>query len=148
VNRVEKLFRLMKRICQGPLALSGNDAPENWFGAGEPRQGADDDILNPYGIQLYAPHRRTIALPDEDASGKLSEGLLYSGPNLGGWLTGTVDGVPETMKLSPLKVTLPLPFLSEDDLDVTFAARFDEQETASHSTKSLGELKEWGHVRD
>ena len=36
--------------------------------------------------------------------------LLYSGPNLGGWLSGNLGGVPTTTALSSLEVDLREPF--------------------------------------
>ena len=41
---------------------------------------------------------RPIQLPGEKEGGDC---LLYSGPNLGGWLNGTTDGVPKAMTLKP-----------------------------------------------
>ena len=40
--------------------------------------------------------------------------LLYSGPNLGGWLSGNLGGVPKTTALSSLEVDLPEPFSIEN----------------------------------
>ena len=36
--------------------------------------------------------------------------LLYSGPNLGGWLSGNLGGVPKATELSSLEVDLSEPF--------------------------------------
>ena len=55
----------------------------------------DDSML------LRAPRMRTISLPEEDEKGD-GEDLFYGGPDLGGWLTGTSDGVPKTAFLDSL----------------------------------------------
>jgi hypothetical protein len=57
---------------------------------------------------LRAPRVKPIPLPEEDD-------LLYSGPDLGGWLTGTLDGVPKAMLggLSGLDIGLSMPFAME-----------------------------------
>jgi hypothetical protein len=47
---------------------------------------------------------KVISLPEE-----YDEDLLYSGPALGGWLTGTLDSIPKT-GLSCLDIDLPSPF--------------------------------------
>ena len=47
---------------------------------------------------------RPVELPND----KETSNLLYSGPDLGGWLTGTFDGVPKT--LVRLNFALPVPF--------------------------------------
>ena len=52
---------------------------------------------------------KPISLPEEQ---EYDEDLLYSGPDLGGWLTGTLDGVPKT-GLSRLNIGLPMPFAME-----------------------------------
>ena len=55
---------------------------------------------------------KSISLPEEQ---EYDEDFLYSGPALGGWLTGTLDGVPKTMPgLSGLDFDLPMPFAVED----------------------------------
>ena len=61
---------------------------------------------------LRAPQMKTISLPEEQ---EYDEGLLYSGPDVGGWLTGTLDGVPKTMLpgLSCVDFGLPMPFAME-----------------------------------
>jgi hypothetical protein len=59
---------------------------------------------------LRAPRMRCIPLPEEE---ELEDGedLFYGGPDLGGWLTGTLDGIPKTMLLDGcLDVGLPVPF--------------------------------------
>ena len=105
-------------------------APENWLRVGEPGQEEEVDYDaggETYDLDVqYAPIMRPIALPDEEET---SESLFYSGPDLGGWLAGTVDGVSKTITLcpSPLNVPLPLPFLAEDELGLT-SAEFGEQE--------------------
>ena len=60
---------------------------------------------------LEAPRMSTIPLPEEDG-----EELLYGGPDLGGWLTGTLDGVSKVILpgLSCLNISLPTPFAMED----------------------------------
>jgi hypothetical protein len=94
-----------------------NYAPEIDYEAGDKTYGLD--------VQ-YAPLIRPIPLPDEEET---SESLFYSGPDLGGWLTGTVDGVPKTITHcpSPLNVPLRLPFFAEDEVGLT-SAEFGEQE--------------------
>lgn len=66
-----------------------------------------------YDHNLRAPQMKTISLPEEQ---EYDENLLYSGPDLGGWLTGTLDGVPKTILpgLSCLHFGLPMPFAMED----------------------------------
>lgn len=56
---------------------------------------------------LCAPRMRTISLPEEEEDG---EDLFYSGSDLGGWLTGALDGVPKAMSLDCLDFGLPEPF--------------------------------------
>jgi hypothetical protein len=62
---------------------------------------------------LRAPRMKPISLPEEQ---EYDEDLLYSGPALGGWLTGTLDGIPKTMLpgFSCLDIGLPVPFAMED----------------------------------
>jgi hypothetical protein len=62
---------------------------------------------------LRAPRMKYIPLPEEQEYG---EDLLYGGPDLGGWLTGTLDGVPKTMLsgLTCLDIGLPTPFAMEE----------------------------------
>jgi len=61
-----------------------------------------------------APRRSTIPLPEEDQDD--GEGLLYGGPDLGGWLTGTLDGVPKVILpgLSCLDIGFPMSFAMEN----------------------------------
>ncbi len=60
---------------------------------------------------------RPIALPDDkESSIAASEKLLYSGPDLGGWLTGTFDGVPKMVTLEHLSFALPVPFPADEGL--------------------------------
>jgi hypothetical protein len=59
---------------------------------------------------------RTVELPDEkETSDETSEQLLYSGPDLGGWLAGTFDGIPK-MTLDHLHFALPVPFPVDEGL--------------------------------
>jgi hypothetical protein len=59
---------------------------------------------------------RTVELPDDkETTNEQSEQLLYSGPDLGGWLTGTFDGIPEMIDLDHLDFALPEPFLAQDE---------------------------------
>jgi len=59
---------------------------------------------------------RTVELPDEETSDETSEQLLYSGPDLGGWLTGTFDGIPKLVTLDRLHFALPVPFPVDEGL--------------------------------
>ncbi|KAI0250093.1 hypothetical protein BJV78DRAFT_1283550 [Lactifluus subvellereus] len=132
--------------------LRWNQGPENWLGAGEPGQGADDDAVNAWVVGgkaydprlQYAPQMRSVALPDEEAARNSSEGLLYSGPGLGGWLTGTAAGVPETVTLSPLKIALP--FLAEDDLHL-MSAEFSDQEYGTLCDEGSRRGEEMGNTQ-
>ena len=71
------------------------------------------DQPDTYNHNLRAPRMKPISLPEEQEYG---EDLLYSGPDLGGWLTGTLDGVPKAMGLglSCLDIGLPMPFAMGD----------------------------------
>jgi hypothetical protein len=70
------------------------------------------DQPDTYDHDLRAPRMKSISLPGEQ---EYDEDLLYSGPALGGWLTGSLDGVPKTMLgLSGLDFDLPMPFAIED----------------------------------
>ena len=53
-------------------------------------------------------------MPEEDQDD--GEGLLYGGPDLGGWLTGTLDGVPKVILpgLSCLDIGFPMSFAMEN----------------------------------
>jgi len=66
-----------------------------------------------YDHYLRAPRLKPISLPEEQ---EYDEEFLYSGPDLGGWLTGTLDGVPKTMLsgLGCLDIGLPMPFAMEN----------------------------------
>lgn len=59
---------------------------------------------------------RTVELPDENETSETSEQLLYSGPELGGWLAGTLNGVPKMITPDHLHFTLPVPFPVEEGL--------------------------------
>ena len=70
------------------------------------------DQLDTCDHELRAPRMKSISLPEEQ---EYDEDLLYSGPALGGWLTGTLDCFPKTMPgLSGLDFDLPMPFAMED----------------------------------
>ncbi|KAF8497133.1 hypothetical protein F5888DRAFT_1803725 [Russula emetica] len=66
-----------------------------------------------YDHNLRAPRMKPISLPEEQ---EYDEEFLYSGPDLGGWLTGTLDGVPKTVLsgLGCLDIGLPMPFAMEN----------------------------------
>jgi hypothetical protein len=49
-------------------------------------------------------------LPEEEEEEEEGEDLLYSGSNLGGWLTGALDGVSKIAILDCLDIGLPVPF--------------------------------------
>jgi len=55
----------------------------------------------------------TISLPEEGQDD--GEDILYGGPDLGGWLTGTMDGISKVMSpgLSGINIGLPMPFTIE-----------------------------------
>jgi hypothetical protein len=52
-----------------------------------------------------APRMRLISLPSEENE----EHRLYGGPDLGGWMPGTLNGIPKTMMLDYLEPEFPLP---------------------------------------
>jgi hypothetical protein len=52
----------------------------------------------------------TIPLPMEEDEEEEGKDLLYSGSDLGGWLTGSLDGVPKIVLLDCLDIGLPVPF--------------------------------------
>ena len=56
---------------------------------------------------LCAPRMRTISLPEVEEDG---EDLFYGGSDLGGWLTGALDGVPKAMSLDCLDFGFQEPF--------------------------------------
>ena len=68
-----------------------------------------DQLDTTYDHNLRAPRMKVISLPEEQ---EYDEDLLYSGPALGGWLTGTLDGVPKTTlgELGCLDIGLSMPF--------------------------------------
>jgi hypothetical protein len=70
--------------------------------------GDGGDQPDTYDHNLQAPRMKVISLPEE----KEYDEDLYSGPALGGWLTGALDGVPKTMlgELGCLDIGLPMPF--------------------------------------
>ncbi|KAI9441505.1 hypothetical protein H4582DRAFT_1933139 [Lactarius indigo] len=101
-----------------------NYGPEDWLSSGDPKERAeDDDALSTCAVYaerednrlLQAPLMHPIALPDEEKSSSASsEEFLYSGPDLGGWLTGTFDGVPKMVTLEHLDFALPVAFPAEE----------------------------------
>ncbi|KAH9072797.1 hypothetical protein EDB83DRAFT_2359151 [Lactarius deliciosus] len=103
-----------------------NYGPEDWLSSGDPKKRAeDDDALSTCAVYAErednglsrAPLLRTVALPDEEeSSSAASEDFLYGGPDLGGWLTGTFDGVPKMVTLEHLNLALPVAFPAEERL--------------------------------
>ena len=97
------MFRLQvfQELCRSPLEKAYSSGVE----CDQP------DIY--YGQNLRAPRMKSISLPEEQ---EYDGDLLYSGPDLGGWLTGTLDGVPKTMLpgLGCLDIGLPMPFGMEN----------------------------------
>lgn len=81
---------------------------------GSPFEKARDQPYTDHNL-LRAPRMKTISLPDEQEYDE-DPSLLYSGPALGGWLTGTLDGVPKTMLpgLGCLDIGFPMPFAMEN----------------------------------
>lgn len=61
---------------------------------------------NDWGL-LCAPRMRPVSLP---GGGEDRGHLLYDRLDLDGWLHSTLDGIPETVSLSRLDVTLSVPF--------------------------------------
>ena len=92
-------FQLFQDLCGSPFEEAHS------FGDG----GAQPDI---YDCNLGAPRMKSISLPMEQ---DYDEDLLYSGPAMGGWLTGNLDGVSKTMMpgLGGLDIDLPMPFAME-----------------------------------
>jgi hypothetical protein len=81
---------------------------EDWQGTCDPGQLEGPTAMNAQPSDwelLRAPRNCSIPLPEEEG-----DEHLYSGPGLGGWLNGTLDGVPKTMTLCALDVALPVPF--------------------------------------
>jgi hypothetical protein len=99
-NRKDVSFQVFQGLCGAPFEEAHS------FGDG-------CDQPDKYDNNLRAPRMKTISLPEEQ---EYDEDLLYSGPALGGWLTGTLDGVPKTMLpgFSGLDIDLPVPFAMED----------------------------------
>ncbi|KAH9047310.1 hypothetical protein EDB84DRAFT_1557694 [Lactarius hengduanensis] len=103
-----------------------NYGPEDWLSSGDPKKRAeDDDALSTCAVYAErednrlsrAPLLRTVALPDEEeSSSAASEEFLYGGPDLGGWLTGTFDGVPKMVTLEHLNLPVPVAFPAEEPL--------------------------------
>jgi hypothetical protein len=92
-------FQVFQGLC--------GSSPFGSFGDGR-------DQPDTYDRNLRAPRMKPISLPEEQ---EYDEGgdLLYSGPALGGWLTGTLDGVPKNVPgLSCLDFDMPIPFAMED----------------------------------
>ena len=101
-----------------------NYGPDDWLSSGDPKEKADnDDALSMNAVyaeefnQLSrAPLMRTVELPDDkETTNEQSEQLLFSGPDLGGWLTGTFDGVPKMTHLDHLDFAAPVPFHGQDE---------------------------------
>jgi hypothetical protein len=85
-----------------------DDDLEDWQSTREPGQLEEATVMNAQPSDwelLRAPRIRSIPLHEEEG-----DEHLYSGPDLGGWLNGTFDGVPKTMTLCTLDVALPVPF--------------------------------------
>jgi len=86
-----------------------DDRAENLPSTGDPGQGAAADtfstcVMNAqaHDFELQrAPRMRLISLPE------VEEHRLYGGPDLGGWLPGTLGGI---MTLDHLEFLLPVPF--------------------------------------
>ena len=102
-----------------------NHGLDDWLSSGEPKERADhDDALSTCAVYAEesnklprAPIMRPVELPDDEVtSNEVSEKLLYGGPDLGGWLTGTLDGVPKMITLDRLHFTLPVPFPVDEGL--------------------------------
>jgi len=55
---------------------------------------SDQSYMHDYNIPR-APRMNTISLPEEGQDD--GEDLLYVGPDLGGWLTGTMDIISKVM---------------------------------------------------
>ena len=101
-----------------------NNGPEDWLSSDDLKERADnDDALSTNAVyaeefnQLSrAPLIRTVELPDgKEMTKEQSEQLLFSGPDLGGWLTGTFDGVPKMIHLDHLDFAVPVPFPAQDE---------------------------------
>ena len=101
-----------------------NYGADDWLSSGDPKERADDDdVLSTNAVyaeefnQLSrAPLMRTVELPDDkEMTKEQSKQLLFSGPDLGGWLTGTFDGVPKMIHLDHLDFAVPVPFLAQDE---------------------------------
>ncbi|KAH8996806.1 hypothetical protein EDB92DRAFT_1842038 [Lactarius akahatsu] len=118
-------------LVRRPSRTEGTDkrrnyGPEDWLSSGDPKKRAeDDDALSTCAVYaerednrlLWAPLLRTVALPDEEESNSAaSEEFLYGGPDLGGWLTGTFDGVPKMVTLEHLNLAVPVAFPAEERL--------------------------------
>jgi hypothetical protein len=97
-DRKDVSFQVSQGPCGSPF--------ENTHSLGDGSDTYDHNLLR-------APRMKCIPLPEEQ---EYDEDLLYNGPALGGWLTGTLDGVPKTTLsgLSCLDIGLPMPFAMED----------------------------------
>src|SRR6266702_3556292 len=110
----------------GRTSKRRNYGPDDWLSSGEPKKRVeDDDALSTCAVYAErednklsrAPLMRPVALPDDkESSSAAAEKLLYSGPDLGGWLTGTFDGVPKMVTLEHLSFALPVPFPADEGL--------------------------------
>jgi hypothetical protein len=114
----------MKRAFQKFQACQRVDDLQHWSNARYPdllEAEAATGGVNMYTVNappydwglLRAPRMRPIQLPGEEEEEEGGDDLLYSGPGLDGWLNGTFDGVPKTMTLSGLDLTLPVPFSTD-----------------------------------
>ncbi|KAF8271064.1 hypothetical protein EI94DRAFT_632426 [Lactarius quietus] len=109
----------------GRTKVRRNYGPDDWLSSSDPKERTDnDDALTTSAVYaeeannpLRAPIMRPVELPDDkETSTEAPEKLLYSGPNLGGWLTGTFDGVPKRITLDRLHFALPVPFPLDEGL--------------------------------
>ena len=69
--------------------------------------------------QPVTPRKKIIPLPEEQ---EYDEDLLYGGPDLGGWLSGTLDGIPKAMLGGLSCLDIPMPFAMEDWSAVMYAS--------------------------
>jgi hypothetical protein len=110
VSRNNRLFLNYKEAFQGMQGLDGyRQRAEEATTAGLSMHSV---IAQPHNSGLLrAPQMHPVPLPD---GGEDRGHLLYDGLDLGGWLHITLDGVPGTIALSSLDVTLSVPFLMDN----------------------------------